>query len=223
MKVWFNAKKVLNDGLRCFSLICPLLNVSVKKSDFSQVKNIESQSLSHSLSEVIITMDWVESFTHNKKVGHLALWQPLYDLSNAKGSWCNRALPPGRLFLQAGTVERLAHPVKLLLQLTVHGRCGGGSRMWQNNPGINVGGRCMCFFSRARWHKKKVYVRSWNMSQSQKRAQLNRIKDNGSPPGCNGHDGILKRVQLVNRKEKIWHEEAIWEYGPIKVGICIWR
>lgn len=124
-------------------------------------------------------------------------------------------------FCSTDTVERLAHPVELLLQPTVHSRCGWGSRMWQNNPGITVTGVCFFFFL-SHWHRKTVYVRSWKMTQSQNRAQLNRIKGNDPPPWCDDHDGILKWIQFVHHKEKIWHEEAKWEFGHIKVGICMW-
>lgn len=163
MKVWFKAKKVSH------VLVVSSAHFWMKKSKFSQIKIKTDRHNTLMIPSgsrrgnwqwfIVIVTFFVRSHYYNgfrglfyvlilktKKVGHLALWQPPCDPSKAKGGWCNQALPPGSLFLQTDTVERLTHPVELLLQLRVHGRCGGGSRMWQNNPGITVSGRCMCFF-----------------------------------------------------------------------------
>lgn len=118
-------------------------------SDFSQTKT-NDYCLSCCLSQVILMMasnalSFTFIFKKNKKAGLCgsirAVSPPWREADVIK------LFHLAACFCSTDTVERLAHPVELLLQPRVHSRCGRGSRMWQNNPGITVNGVCGFFFS----------------------------------------------------------------------------
>lgn len=137
-------------------------------SEFSLIKNpintalviviVRHKSLFWSIQRHCILFQWLmqnqwlkfNSFSHfylKKKwkslvLGSIRAVSPLWREADVM-----KLFHRGACFCSTDTVERLAHPVKLLLQPMVHSRCGGGSRMWQNNPGMTVTGVCVFFLS----------------------------------------------------------------------------